>query len=121
MSPFYSISLGLRAGGDVADEPTNGELARRLDDILRLVAGLVGHAEYAAEMRRVDERVADMRRDFDEKLKAVHQRITDEQQVTAAHRMSWRTIIYTGLVPAAVVLASILVQLWIASHGGGHR
>jgi hypothetical protein len=117
----------------VADEPTNGELGRRLDDILRNVQSLVSQAQYGADQRRIDEQVAAVRReltdarreltedvagvrhDADESLRQVHQRITDEAKRAAESRQSWRTILYTGLIPALVVFLSILVQIWL--HG----
>jgi hypothetical protein len=106
----------------VADEPTNGELGRRLDDITRSVQRLVSQAQYAADQRRIDDQVAavrreltDARRDLGEELAQIHQRITDEAKRAAESRQSWRTILYTGLIPALVVLLSIIVQIWL--HG----
>ena len=108
----------------MSDEPTNGELARRQDEILRALAGLIGQPQYIADQRRYDDRfdtlrrdLAEERRDREESERQVHQRITDEMKRQADSKLSWRTIIYTGLVPALVVLISILVEVWM--HGGG--
>ena len=107
----------------MADEPTNGELARRLDDIFRNIQGLIGSAQYIADQRRIDDRLDQVRRDlsevrsdFQKEVASVHQRITDEAKRAAESRQSWKQILYTGLVPAFVVFLSILVQIWL--HGG---
>jgi hypothetical protein len=107
----------------VSDEPTNGELARRLDDIYRTLQGSIGQPQYVADQRRIDDRLEDLRRgdaeerrDREAAVRAVHQRITDELASAANNKLSWRTILYTGVIPALIVLLSILVQIWL--HGG---
>jgi hypothetical protein len=104
-------------GGEVPDEPSNSELARRLDAIYLVI---VSRPEYLADLRRLDDRTGDLRRDIDEnrrdsdeKIRAVHQRVTDTEKSAEAHRISWRTVIYTGLIPALVALGAILAQLWL--------
>ena len=105
----------------MADDITNGELARRLDDLRGAVARLIGRDEYAADQRGDDRRFADLARD----IAAVREQLTDDvkelrddmaeaKRSSAEHRQSWRTVIYTGLIPAAVVLLSVLVQLWLS-------
>lgn len=111
----------------MADEqPTNGELAWRMEQIRLSVIELVGRREYDVAQRELDRRfaeverqLAEQRRDTDEQIRAVHQRIGDEAERAAEHRASWRTIIYTGLIPAAVVLMSIIAQIWLAKGGHG--
>lgn len=107
----------------MGDEPTNGELARRLEDLSRIQDGFIGRREYQADERRVDDRFRDLRQAVEEErrdrqtaIEGVHQRITDETQAAANTKLSWRTILYTGVIPALVVLLSILVQIWL--HGG---
>jgi hypothetical protein len=110
----------------MADDITNGELGRRLDDLKSIMQGLIGRPEYEADMRAGNHRVDDVCRDLaafreqhDKDIKAVNQRISEQVKAAAEHRQSWRTVIYTGIIPALVVLVGILVQLWI-SHGGNH-
>lgn len=110
----------------MADEqPTNGELAWRLEQIRLNIVELVGRREYDLAQRELDRRFAELqrqlaeqRRDTDEEIRAVHQRITDEAKRAAEHKASWRTIVYTGLIPACVVFLSIIAQIWLAK--GGH-
>ena len=71
------------------EEPTHGELARRLDslhtDLRTMVSGLVGRAEYVADQKAVDarfavvhERLDDVRRQHSEDIRAVNERITGD-------------------------------------------
>jgi hypothetical protein len=109
----------------VSNEPSLGEISRRLEDIRSALDGLVGRREYDADQRALDRQFRDvsraideLRRDHDEDIKAVHQRISDHARADSEHRASWRTVIYTGLIPAAVVLLGTLLQLFLISRGG---
>ena len=69
----------------MADEPTNGELAWRLEQIRITLADLIGRREYDLATRELDLRFGELqrqlgeqRRDTDEEIRQVHQRITDE-------------------------------------------
>lgn len=111
----------------MADEVSTGELARRLDTIQITLAGLVGRAEYAADLRATEHRMSelaadieDARRQHAEDIRAVHQRITDGARDAKDHTMSWRNALYVGVLPALVVLLSILAQIWLAHPGGAH-
>ena len=116
----------------MADEPTNGELARRLDDIFRNIQGLIGSAQYIADQRRIDDRLDQVRRDLSEsaatsrrpgrcpatsrRRHASTRASPTKQSARPSHASRWKQILYTGLVPAFVVFLSILVQIWL--HGG---
>ncbi len=109
------------------EQPTNGELGRRLDTIQLTLAALVGRAEYASDLRASEHRLAglaadieDTRRQHAEDMRAVHERITQAEQDSRAHRLSWRTAFWNGILPAMVVLGGILVQIWLAHSGGTH-
>jgi hypothetical protein len=120
------------------DEPTNGELARRLADIQQMLGNVVGRPEYSSDQRAVAYRLADLERELAGErteratavaqeraertadVKAVHDRITAEAREGAEHRQHWRALLMTGALPAAVALIGILVTLWIAHHGGSH-
>lgn len=102
-------------------EPTNGELSRRLDTLSASLAQMVGRGEYIADQRGIGERfenvtrrMDDIRRELAEDIRAVR----DDAKQAREARQGWRTIIYTGLIPALVVLLSILVQIWLAHKGG---
>jgi hypothetical protein len=115
----------------VADEPTNGELARQLADIKLMLAAVVGHPEYAADKRYLDSRFADLasdlaeerhqraaaieqeRRDRDTAVKAVSERIDAGRDT----RMHWRSLVLTGVLPALVALLGVIVTIAL-SHGG---
>jgi hypothetical protein len=99
----------------VADEPSNGELGRRLDDLFRLVSGLVGRAEYAADQRALEHRLTNLDRDIED-LRTQHAKDID---AVSASRLSWRAIFYTGILPALLVLVGVLVQIWLATRGHG--
>lgn len=110
----------------MADDITNGELARRLDDLRHMLADLVGRPEYQADQRGTDRRLLDLERDLEslqqqhaKDNEAVYRHIAEQVKAAAERHQSWRTIVYTGLIPAAVVLIGILVQLLLAHSGGG--
>lgn len=107
------------------DEPSNGELGRRLDSITLLLSNLIGRAEYNAHQEGIDRRFADLgiiiqevRQVHADDLRELHQRIGNHEKSESANRQSWRGIVYTGIIPAVLVGVGILVQLWI--NGGKH-
>lgn len=111
----------------MADEPTNSELAWRLDRIQDTLVGLVGHPEYLADKRAADYRMAEIERRIAEEareraadVEALHQRISDQAKAGAEHRMQWRSLLWTGALPALVTLIGVIVSIWIAHQGGGH-
>jgi hypothetical protein len=110
----------------VGDEPSNAELGRRLDDIQRMLASLVGRDVYLSDQRGTEYRLADLARDLEQErtdrasaIAAVSRRLDEQAKAGAEHRQHWRSLLLTGVLPAAVTLAGILVTLWISHHGGG--
>jgi hypothetical protein len=108
----------------VSDEPTNGELGRRLDQIYGSLQALIGRAEYDAGQRALDLRLAgvnrdleDLRRQHAEDVEKLNTRITEEAKTTAA-RGQWKTTILVGLIPSLVALLAILVTIWLRGGGG---
>lgn len=108
------------------DEPTNWELARRLEDIQKMLAVVVGLPEYAADRRALDYRLDDLQRDLETErrerandVKAVNDRLDKQAEAGTEHRMHWRALLWTGALPAVVALLGVLVTLWIAHNGGG--
>jgi hypothetical protein len=123
----------------VSEEPTNGELARQLADIKQMLTGVVTAREYAADSRALDRRMDEIERDLAEErrdrvasmgqerherseaVKAANDRITAAEAAGITARQHWRTLLWTGALPAAVALIGILVTLYITHHGGsGH-
>jgi hypothetical protein len=105
----------------VADEPSNAELAWRLEAIQR---ELVSRSEYAARLEAAEHRFADLGGDVsrldrrhDEDMVRVHQRLDDHEKAHAANGMSWRQIIWPMLGAFVASAAAIAVQLVTS---GGH-
>jgi hypothetical protein len=110
----------------VADDISNRELAGRMDDLRISVRELVGRPEYTAYQRDIEHRLGGLSRDLaalrerhDRDVREVSGRLDKAAEDAKEHRLSLRTVIYTGLLPALVVLLGILVQIWLA-HQGGH-
>lgn len=120
----------------MSDEPSNGELARQLADIKQMLGAVVGNREYAADSRALDRRLGDIERDIAEErrdrtaamaqekqergeaVKAVNDRITVAEKAGLSAKEHWRTLLWTGALPAVVALLGVLAALWIAHHGG---
>lgn len=109
----------------MGDEVTTGELARRLEDIRQLLATLVGRDVYLSDKQgtewRLNELARDLQRERDERaadVKAVNDRLDTQAKAGVEHRMHWRALVLTGVLPAVVALFGIIVTLWISHHGG---
>lgn len=112
----------------MGDEPSNGELGRRLDSIQTMLGGLVGRLEYDAEqrsfaiqLRDLAQDLAEERREREKSDEMLARRLDEQARAAADHRLSWRTVLWTGLLPAVMVVLGIVVQLWLARSGGAHR
>lgn len=108
------------------DEPSNGELARRLDDISRLLQGMVSQGQYNAELRLAEHRFTEIERDIEDvrkthadDIKEVLRRLDDAnkdilrnlEQGTKERTSNWRQALYGALIPSILFLASILIQI----------
>jgi hypothetical protein len=107
----------------VADEPSNSELAWRLEAIQRSVGELVGRPEYTARQEAAERRFSDLAADVaalerrhDDDIAKIHRRIDDHERDHKDSHHSWRNAIYVGIVPALVAAAAILAQLWMGAH-----
>lgn len=92
----------------MADEISTGELARRLDEILRNVQRLPTREEFTSEQRLTEHRFTEIEND----IKELQRRIEDREKTGGANV---RQAIYAGLIPTALFLVTILLQL----KGGG--
>lgn len=103
-------------------EPSNAELARRLNDIAVLLQQVVGRPEYTADQRHSEHRfteierdIADVRRMHGEDVKDVNKRIDD---VTKSSGSNLRQALYNGLLPAIFLVVGLLVTILLAFKGG---
>lgn len=110
----------------MGEEPSNAELGRRLDDIQRMVASLVGRDVYQSDQRGTEYRLAGLARDLDQERKdraegdqVLSGRLDGQAKAVAEHRMHWRSLLWTGVLPALATLTVGLLALW-AAHSGGH-
>jgi hypothetical protein len=108
----------------VSDEPSNAELAWRLGRIQDTLNGVIGRPEYLSDKQALDYRfteikghIDDLRRVHGDDVRELHARITAQAEAGAQHRMHWRTLLWTGALPAAVAAASAFLSFLI-SHGG---
>jgi hypothetical protein len=102
-------------GGPVPDEPSNGELARRLDKIEILLQGLVSRAEYTIDQRHVERRLADIDRDVAD-LRDKHDKDVGELRKALAddgkrQGVNFRQAVYSGALPAILCAISVLLAL----------
>lgn len=109
------------------DHYTTGELGRRLTEIQQRLDAYVGRLEYDAELRGMGRQLGDLeralaeeRRDREQELRDMRQQLKDQAQAASEARLSWRSVLWTGLLPALMVVAGIIVQIMLA-RSGGHR
>jgi hypothetical protein len=106
----------------VVDEPSLGEVSRRIDHVTMSLTQLVQRTEYTADRRYDDRRfaelesdVAELRRQLAEDLKALRQSI---DAATEKRGTNVRQAVFAGLLPALFMMVSIVVQIWLAAKGG---
>lgn len=105
----------------MADEPSTGELARRLIDLQHASQRLMSQELFVAEQRAIERRFMTIERDFevledrfDSEVKALATRIEARERERGAN---WRQSVYAGVIPAALLLVSLLVQIWLSLNG----
>lgn len=113
----------------MADEPTLGELSRRIDGLTGMLAQLVSRAEFSAEQRLVERRFIDITDDVAELRRSMLTEVTGvrtalEAAVTRLEAAdekreeqrgsNVRQLVYAALVPAVLVMVSTVVQIWLA-------
>ena len=108
------------------NEVSTGELARRLDEIARLLQGLVGRGEYTEYQRLIEHRFTELERDHAEERTARRVEQVEERQARKAaikelrdefkaestqSGSNVRQAIYSGLIPGVVFLLGVLFSL----------
>jgi hypothetical protein len=108
----------------VGEEPSAGEIGRRLDEIRSMLGGVVGHPEYAADRRALDYRLGALeedlmseRREREAAVKAVTDLIGAQARAAMDRRWHWRELLWMGALPALATVIAGLVAL-LLSHGG---
>jgi hypothetical protein len=94
-----------------------GELARRIDEVLRTVRDLPGRGEYTEYRQHVEHRFTDIERDVADERDA-----RKEADKALADRLdkagtNWRQVLYQGLFPGIAIIITA-ANLWISSRGG---
>lgn len=106
------------------DEPTNRELAWRLDQIQSTLSGAVGRLEYIADKRGTDQRLDTLERGISEAKRSgfeaigrVNARMDEHEKSHKAAGVRWQTLLWTGVLPVLVAAIGVLATLYL-SHGG---
>lgn len=97
------------------DEPSLGELLRRLDRIEGLLRGLVSHDVYSRDMREMERRFTELERDLDKERDERQREVTAIRAERKDTGANWRQAIYNGLIPAFLCLLTIVVAVSRAS------
>jgi hypothetical protein len=99
----------------VADEVSTGEHARRLDEIRHIVQRLPTREEFTGEQRLTERRFTEIERDVAELVRRVDGDVKDLRarmdERDKASSSNVRQAIYAGLIPSALFLITILLQL----------
>jgi hypothetical protein len=108
--------LGVREGATV-DEPTNGELGRRMDGLQHRLDRTVPLDVYQADQRLVQHRldeVASAAKETSDSVRGINDRLDAAAEKRVA---SWRQALYMGIIPFAVGILMVLATLWAAKGG----
>lgn len=112
----------------MADDVSTGELARRLDEVLRRLGDLVSRPEYTADQRHWEHRFTDLERDLAEERKsreavtaeergerkAADQKLHDRIDSAGTNR---RQTLFSGWLPVLLFLVGTAVNLLLAFRG----
>jgi Skp family chaperone for outer membrane proteins len=101
----------------VADEPTIGELSRRLDGVTAMMAQLVQRGEYASDQRLSERRFSESERRFTELEQDVAEIRKAMEKTVEKRQTNARQALYAGILPAVFILLGIAVQIWLAARG----
>lgn len=118
----------------MADEPSPGELSRRLDGVVMSLAQLIQRAEYAADQRLIERRFTEVEADVTQLRQALLDEVRGLRgaldaavvRLEAADEKreekrggNLKQMIYSGILPTLFILITIAVQVWLAPRGGG--
>lgn len=118
----------------MVDEPSPGELSRRLDGLTAMLAQLIQRAEYAADQRLIERRFTEVESDVSQLQRALLDEVRGLRSAldAAVSRLeaadekreekrggNFKQMIYSGILPTLFILVTIAVQVWLAPRGGG--
>ena len=102
----------------MADEPSNGELGRRLDNITLMLQNLVGTREYSEFQRYVERRFAEHDSDIADERKVRKDAFDEIRAEQSSARSTNRIAILTGI---GTLLGGIALAIFTnLVHLGGH-
>jgi hypothetical protein len=100
-----------------SDPPSIGELTRRLNEMYNSIQRLVSQDLYIAEQRaglrrftKIEHDIDALRGRLDADIKALTTRLDSRDRERGSN---WRMGIYFGFIPTALLLISLLVQVWL--------
>jgi hypothetical protein len=103
----------------VTDDPTNWELARRLDQIWSLINARVGRDEYAEYQRGVDRRyeeaqgnIEELRRKHEADMTEMRLWVTEELK-KIIERSQWRVTTMISALSILAAVTGILITIWL--------
>lgn len=103
----------------MVDEPGLGEVVRRLDrlevrleELIReLALRLVSADVYSRDQREAERRFTEMERDLIAEVEARKAADTELRDSLSQQGSNWRQAVYAGVIPGALFLIGILLQL----------
>ncbi|MFI6296696.1 hypothetical protein ACIBEJ_34260 [Nonomuraea sp. NPDC050790] len=116
----------------MADEPTLGELSRRIDGLTSMLAQLVTRAEFSAEQRLVERRFSEIEGDVGDVRRALLSEVTGlrtalegavarleaaDEKREDKRGSNLRQMVYAGLIPAVLVVLSTVINIWMTTKG----
>ncbi|HEY7488969.1 MAG TPA: hypothetical protein VH912_31305 [Streptosporangiaceae bacterium] len=100
------------------DSPSVSELAWRLNEVYNSMQRLVSQELYIAEQRASERRFTEVERDiellrarFEDDLRTMTSRFEHRDRERGSN---WRQSVYAGVIPTALLLISLVVQVWLS-------
>lgn len=94
----------------MVDDVSTGELARRLGRMEDLLLRLVSVDVYGRDQKESERRFGEIERDLLDEREARQAADKELQERMDKSGTNWRQALYSGLIPAILVLAGILFQ-----------
>lgn len=103
--------------------PSASDLAWRIDALRRDLGNLVGRPEYVADKAGTDRRISDLEHDLEDlkrsgfaRVREVEKHIEDHEKSHTAAGLHWRTLLWTGLLPAVAAILAVFITYWLSHH-----
>lgn len=109
----------------MADDPTMGELARRLDRVERqqqdLAAGSVSPALYGRDRDELKQDIVELRAALDEERRLRREAVREVYVRLDKSGTNWRQALFSGVLPALFFIITITVTILLALRGGAGK